>query len=178
MHLRQVFLPRSPIHDTCAKSTLSFGTGSKASISSTEVAWSKRGEHGQDVRIRFDAVGLCGLDETVEIAIGVGAGDCVAKEPVFAAKRAMSSPGLPGILTLGCPQMKRERFSVEQIINILRSHEAGVPLADLAREHGFAEGTIYCWKARRGREKGVARPRFLGLLRSRLSREGLIQQLN
>ena len=46
--------------------------------------------------------------------------------------------------------MKRKRFTEEQIIKILRSHEAGVPLGDLAREHGFAEGTIYTWKAKYG----------------------------
>lgn len=46
--------------------------------------------------------------------------------------------------------MKRKRFSEEQIIKILQAHEAGVPLADLAREHGFAEGTIYTWKAKYG----------------------------
>ena len=39
--------------------------------------------------------------------------------------------------------MKRKRFTEEQIIKILRAHEAGVPLADLFREHGFAEDTIY-----------------------------------
>ena len=46
--------------------------------------------------------------------------------------------------------MKRKRFSEEQIIKILQAHEAGVPLADLAREHGFAEGTIYTWKSKYG----------------------------
>ena len=46
--------------------------------------------------------------------------------------------------------MKRNRFTEEHIIKILRSHEAGVPLADLSREHGFAEGTIYTWKAKYG----------------------------
>ena len=46
--------------------------------------------------------------------------------------------------------MKRKRFSEEQIIKILQAHENGVPLADLAREHGFAEGTIYTWKAKFG----------------------------
>ncbi len=46
--------------------------------------------------------------------------------------------------------MKRKRFSEEQIIKILQEHEAGVPLADLAREHGFAEGTIYTWKSKYG----------------------------
>ena len=46
--------------------------------------------------------------------------------------------------------MKRKRFPEEQIIKILRSHDTGVPLADLAREHGFAEGTVYTWKAKYG----------------------------
>lgn len=46
--------------------------------------------------------------------------------------------------------MKRKRFSEEQIIKILQAHEAGVPLADLARQHGFAEGTIYTWKSKYG----------------------------
>lgn len=46
--------------------------------------------------------------------------------------------------------MKRKRFSEEQIIQILQAHEAGVPLAELARKHGFAEGTIYTWKAKYG----------------------------
>lgn len=46
--------------------------------------------------------------------------------------------------------MKRKRFPEEQIITILKAHESGVPLADLAREHGFAEGTIYTWKAKYG----------------------------
>jgi len=46
--------------------------------------------------------------------------------------------------------MKRKRFSEEQIIKILQAHDAGAPLAELAREHGFAEGTIYTWKAKYG----------------------------
>ena len=46
--------------------------------------------------------------------------------------------------------MKRKRFTEEQIIKILQSHEAGVPLAELARENESAEGTIYTWKAKYG----------------------------
>ena len=33
--------------------------------------------------------------------------------------------------------MKRKRFSEEQIIAILREHEAGVSTADLCRKHGM-----------------------------------------
>jgi len=42
--------------------------------------------------------------------------------------------------------MKRKRFSVEQIAAVLRQHEAGAPVADLARKLGVAEQTIYRWK--------------------------------
>lgn len=46
--------------------------------------------------------------------------------------------------------MKRARFTEEQIIGILREHEAGAKAADLARKHGVSEATIYNWKAKFG----------------------------
>ena len=42
--------------------------------------------------------------------------------------------------------MKKGGFSEEQIIGILKRHEAGQKVADLAREHGISEATIYTWK--------------------------------
>lgn len=44
--------------------------------------------------------------------------------------------------------MKRKRFSEEQIIAVLREHEAGAKAADLARKHGISEATLYNWKAK------------------------------
>ena len=44
--------------------------------------------------------------------------------------------------------MKRKRFTEEQIISILREHEAGVQVPDLARQHGVVENTIYRWKSK------------------------------
>ena len=38
--------------------------------------------------------------------------------------------------------MKRKRFTEEQIIGILREHEAGAKTADLARKHGLSEDTL------------------------------------
>lgn len=46
--------------------------------------------------------------------------------------------------------MKRERFTEEQIIAVLKEHEAGAKTADLARKHGISEATRYNWKAEFG----------------------------
>ncbi len=46
--------------------------------------------------------------------------------------------------------MKRSRFSEEQIIGILKEHEAGVSVADLCRKHGVSDASIYKWKAKFG----------------------------
>ena len=47
-------------------------------------------------------------------------------------------------------QMKRSRFTEEQIIAVLRVHEAGTETADLARKHGVSEAALYNWKAKYG----------------------------
>ena len=46
--------------------------------------------------------------------------------------------------------MKRKRFTEEQIISILKEHEAGASVPELSRRHGVAENTIYRWKSRYG----------------------------
>jgi putative transposase len=46
--------------------------------------------------------------------------------------------------------MKRIRFTEEQIIAVLREHEAGAKTADLARKHGVSEAPLYNWKAKYG----------------------------
>ena len=46
--------------------------------------------------------------------------------------------------------MKRIRFTEEQIIAVLREHEAGAKTTDLARKHGVSEATQYNWKAKYG----------------------------
>ncbi len=46
--------------------------------------------------------------------------------------------------------MKRNRFSEEQIIGIVKEHESGVSVADLCRKHGVSNASIYKWKAKYG----------------------------
>ena len=43
--------------------------------------------------------------------------------------------------------MKR-RFSDEQIIGILKEHQAGVTAKELCRKHGMSDATFYKWKAK------------------------------
>ena len=42
--------------------------------------------------------------------------------------------------------MKRKRFSVEQIVAVLKQAEAGTPVAELIRHVGISEQTFYRWK--------------------------------
>lgn len=42
--------------------------------------------------------------------------------------------------------MKKKRFSVEQIVTVLKEAELGTPVADLIRKVGISEQTFYRWK--------------------------------
>ena len=44
--------------------------------------------------------------------------------------------------------VKRKRFSVEQIVAVLKQAELGTPVADLIRHLGIAEQTFSRWKKR------------------------------
>ena len=70
--------------------------------------------------------------------------------------------------------MKPIRFSEEQIIAVLREHEAGAKTADLARKHGVSEATLYNWKARYG---GLDES-FNGRMRDELLNETLFLDLD
>jgi len=46
--------------------------------------------------------------------------------------------------------MRRSLIPEEQIIGVLKEHEAWVPVSDLCRKHGGSDASIYRWKARFG----------------------------
>lgn len=46
--------------------------------------------------------------------------------------------------------MRSSRFSEEQIIAILKEHEAGMPMAEVCRRHGISGATFYKYKAKFG----------------------------
>ena len=46
--------------------------------------------------------------------------------------------------------MKKSRYSEEQIIGILKEHEAGMKTAELCRKHNVSAATFYQWKAKFG----------------------------
>lgn len=46
--------------------------------------------------------------------------------------------------------MKRSRFSEEQIIGILKEHQAGMTAGELCRKHGISDATFYTWRKKYG----------------------------
>ena len=46
--------------------------------------------------------------------------------------------------------MRKKRFSEEQIIGILKEHQAGFSAAELCRKHGISDATFYKWRSKYG----------------------------
>ena len=46
--------------------------------------------------------------------------------------------------------MKRSRFTQEQVIAVLKEHQAGAAVADICRKHGISDATFYTWRSKYG----------------------------
>jgi len=42
----------------------------------------------------------------------------------------------------------KKRYSEEQIIRVIKEHEAGVKVADICRRLGISNGTFYNWRSK------------------------------
>lgn len=46
--------------------------------------------------------------------------------------------------------MRKSRYSQEQIIGILKEHQAGIGVSELCRRHGISDATFYAWRSKYG----------------------------
>src|SRR4051812_7769248 len=46
--------------------------------------------------------------------------------------------------------VKKKRFTEQQIIGFLKEAEAGVPVKELCRKHGFSDAAFYGWRTKFG----------------------------
>ena len=44
----------------------------------------------------------------------------------------------------------KKRFSEEQIIGFLKQADAGMPVKELCRQHGFSDASFYLWRQKFG----------------------------
>jgi putative transposase len=44
----------------------------------------------------------------------------------------------------------KKRFTEAQIVGFLREADAGVPVKELCRKHGFSDGSYYLWRSKFG----------------------------
>jgi putative transposase len=54
------------------------------------------------------------------------------------------------LFTLSEKEMKKSRFSEEQIIGILAEQESGIKVSEVCGKHGMSDPTFYKWKSKFG----------------------------
>jgi putative transposase len=70
---------------------------------------------------------------------------------------------------MGDEDMKKTRYTEEQIAFALRQAEGGMPVADVCRQMGVSEASFYVWKKKYGK-LGLTEIRELRQLRDENSR--------
>ena len=61
--------------------------------------------------------------------------------------------------------MKRSRFSEEQIIGILKEHQAGLSAAEICRKYNISDATFYNWRSKYGGMEASEAKRLKAVLR-------------
>ena len=74
--------------------------------------------------------------------------------------------------------MKKSRHSEEQIIGVLKQMEAGRKVAEVAREVGVSEATLYTWKSKYGGMKVSEARRLRALQEESRRRKQLVANLS
>ena len=59
--------------------------------------------------------------------------------------------------------MRTSKFSEEQIIGFLRQAEAGMPIKEIGRKHGFSDASFYKWRSKYGGMDASEAKRLLAL---------------
>ena len=59
--------------------------------------------------------------------------------------------------------MKRSRFTQEQVIGVLKKHQAGASASDLCRKHKISDATFYPWRSKYGGMKVSGARKLKGL---------------
>jgi putative transposase len=54
-------------------------------------------------------------------------------------------------------KIRKSRFTEEQIVAVLKEHQAGLPVAELCRKHGISDATFYTWRSKGGMEVSDAK---------------------
>jgi len=78
--------------------------------------------------------------------------------------------------------MKKRRFTEQQILGCLKEAEAGMPVKELCRKHGFSDAAFYGWRSKFGglqvneAKRPQARVQRRGVLRLALEVRGITSQ--
>ena len=106
---------------------LSISSFTKGSIFETMLVW---------LKVRFTV-----LEKRINKDHQYGTGYCL-----LYCKREFSLSTLVGKEN----EMRKSRFSEEQIIGILAEQESGAKVAEVCRRHGVSDATFYKWKSKFG----------------------------